>query len=418
MTVASEVRSVEYDGEGGTTTFPIPFEVLDPTHVRVTYYPASGAAVVLTQGTNPGYSVSDPSYADVKNVYPVSASVPLEVGASIVVERVVPVTQVVDLTNQGTFDAETHEEAFDLGVMVDQQLLDRIKALESAGAPGSVLAGNGLEFAGDLVTLHVVANADASIVVGPNDVKVGVLATDAQHGVRGGGTQHAVATGASAGFQSATDKTRADALWGRTVTAGAGMTGGGALSANITLDVVAADASIAVGANSIAVGVISAANHGAQTDETLHAVATRVSAGFMSAADKDKLDGLVALNQVASVNPVVTSDATPTTLLSFTPADQTSEVVDLLVVGGRKSGGGANGDSGCYRRTFGVKRVDGTTSLVGTVTDGHTTEDAAAGVWDVTVTVVSPAVIVTVTGAAATIVQWNGTATRQVVSRT
>lgn len=420
MTVATEVRSVEYDGDGSTTEFPIPFEALEASHVRVTYYPASGAAVVLTQGVDPGY-VIDVTLASVKDVFPVSAGVKLEVGASIVVERVVPVTQVIDLTNLGTFDAETHEEAFDLGVMVDQQLLDRIKALESAGAPGSVLAGNGLEFAGDLVTLHVVPNADGSIVVNANDVQVGVLATDAQHGARGGGTQHANAvSGGAAGFQSGTDKQRADALWARTITAGAGLTGGGDLSANRTIDVVAnGDGSIIVNANDIQVGVIDDTQHGARGGGALHQVASRVDDGFMSAADKEKLDGLTAQNQVTQTGSfVATSDATPTTLLTFTPDDHTSEVVDLLVVGSRKSGGGANGDTGCYRRIFGVKRVDGTTSLVGAVTSDHTTEDAGAGAWDVSVTVVSPAVIIQVTGAAATIVQWTGTATRQIVSRT
>jgi hypothetical protein len=416
MTVSTEVRSVEYEGDDVTTEFPIPFEVLEASHVRVTYYPASGAAVVLTRGVDPGYVV-DVTLTAVKDVYPLNGSVPLRPGETIVVERVVPVTQTIDLSNQGTFDAETHEEIADLGVMVDQQLLDRIKALESAGAPGSVLAGNGLEFAGDLVTLHVVPNADGSIVVNANDIQVGEIG-DSQHGIRAGNLLHAVATTSVAGFQSAADKTRQDALWARTITAGAGLTGGGDLSANRTLSVVAnADGSIVVNADDIQVGVINDTQHGLLSGGALHLTATRVSDGFMSAADKEKLDGLTALNQVSAAL-VVTSDATPTTLLSFTPADQTSEVVDLLVVGGRKSGGGANGDTGCYRRIFGVKRVDGTTSLVGAVTSDHTTEDAGAGAWDVSVTVVSPAVIIQVTGAAATIVQWSGTATRQVVSRT
>lgn len=400
MTVASEVRSVEYDGDDSAADFPVPFEVLEAGHIKVTYYPASGAAVVLSQGTNPGYTVAvDLLY--IKDVYPVTASVKLEVGASIVVERVVPVTQTVDLTNQGTFDAETHEEIADLGVMVDQQLLDRIKALESAGAPGSVLAGNGLEFAGDLVTLHVVPHADGSILVGANDVQVGVLATDAQHGARGGGTQHAVATGASAGFQSATDKTRADALWARTITAGAGLTGGGDLSANRTIDVVAADASISVGANSIAVGVINASQHGAQTDETLHAVATTTTDGFMSAEDKTKLDGLINVDSLeASGDTVKTTDATTTTILSWTPADDSVEHLDVQIVGLSQNATKVAG----YHLSATVKRADTTTSL-GAVTVLHSHETNTA--WDATVDVSSPDVRVRVTGEASLTVLWS-----------
>jgi hypothetical protein len=67
-------------------------------------------------------------------------------------------------------------------------------------------AGNGLTRTGKV--LNVVANADASIVVNADDIRVGVLATDAQHGVRGGGTQHALATGSANGFLSSADFTK------------------------------------------------------------------------------------------------------------------------------------------------------------------------------------------------------------------
>jgi hypothetical protein len=66
-------------------------------------------------------------------------------------------------------------------------------------------AGAGMVFSGG--AYNVVANADGSLVVAADDIKVGVLATDAQHGVRGGGTLHAAATGSVAGFMSAADKT-------------------------------------------------------------------------------------------------------------------------------------------------------------------------------------------------------------------
>ncbi len=85
----------------------------------------------------------------------------------------------------------------------------------SAGVPdtsivaGAGLTGGGLISAGPL-TLDVVANADASIIVNASDIQVGVLATDAQHGVRGGGTQHAAATTSVAGFMSAADKVLID----------------------------------------------------------------------------------------------------------------------------------------------------------------------------------------------------------------
>jgi hypothetical protein len=149
-----------------------------------------------------------------------------------------------------------------------------------------VTAGAGLTKAGS--TLNAVA-ADASIVVLPDSIGVGVLQTDAQHGDRGGGALHAEATTSVAGFMSVADKTKLDSLGpGEIVDAGAGLTKSGT-----TIDVVAADASIVVGADSIAVGVLQTdAMHGPRGGGALHPAATATADGFMSAADKTKLDGL------------------------------------------------------------------------------------------------------------------------------
>jgi microcystin-dependent protein len=87
----------------------------------------------------------------------------------------------------------------------------------------------------------------------------------------------------------------------RQVIAGAGLTGGGALSADVTLNVVAnADGSIVVAADSIQVGVLATdAQHGTRGGGTLHAVVVAAgAAGFMSGADKTKLDGIATGAQV------------------------------------------------------------------------------------------------------------------------
>lgn len=68
---------------------------------------------------------------------------------------------------------------------------------------GQTTAGAGLTKTGN--TLDVVAHPDGSILANPDNMQVGVLASDAQHGVRGGGTQHALAAeGGAAGFLSGT----------------------------------------------------------------------------------------------------------------------------------------------------------------------------------------------------------------------
>lgn len=89
-----------------------------------------------------------------------------------------------------------------------------------------------------------------------------------------------------------------------TITAGAGLTGGGDLSTGRTVDVVAnADGSIVVNANDVQVGVLASdAQHGARGGGTQHAAATTSVAGFMSAADKTAHDAHVA-HVASTANP-------------------------------------------------------------------------------------------------------------------
>lgn len=77
----------------------------------------------------------------------------------------------------------------------------------------------------------------------------------------------------------------------RQVNAGAGLVGGGNLSADRTFDIANVDGSITVNANDIQVGVLATdAQHGLRGGGTQHADATTSVAGFLSAADKTKID--------------------------------------------------------------------------------------------------------------------------------
>jgi len=150
---------------------------------------------------------------------------------------------------------------------------------------GQITAGAGLTKSGN--TLDVVAHADGSIVVAADSVQLGVIATDAQHGARAGGTTHAavIAAGAS-GFMTGSDKTKLDGI----ATAAAAVTS-------------STPASVGT-ANALGSGTTAARSdhvhaHGAQTDGTLHAAATTSVAGFLAAADKTRLDALVASYKTA-----------------------------------------------------------------------------------------------------------------------
>lgn len=80
----------------------------------------------------------------------------------------------------------------------------------------------------------------------------------------------------------------------RTITAGNGLTGGGNLTADRSLAVLANGASIGVAAGGVSVGVIDDTMHGSRGAASLHAVATTSVAGFASAADITNLEALYA----------------------------------------------------------------------------------------------------------------------------
>jgi hypothetical protein len=198
---------------------------------------------------------------------------------------------------------------------------------------GQITAGAGLTKSGN--TLNVVAHADASIVVAADSVQVGVI-TDAQHGTRAGGTTHAtvIAAGA-AGFMSGSDKTKLDGIATGAAAVlsvtplqvdGSSGNGGAAVTASrsdhrhqvttgspvaLTLAATTADgtsnnlaradhvhalpataapAALTVGAASSAGSAVTLPR-----SDHVHAMpgaATTGAAGFMSAADKTKLDGI------------------------------------------------------------------------------------------------------------------------------
>jgi len=101
------------------------------------------------------------------------------------------------------------------------------------------------------------------------------------HGDQAGGTLHATATPASAGFMSGSDKGKLDGIaTGATATP---------LSGTPPPNIAAASGA---GANTSAARSDHTHGHGDQAGGTLHATATPASAGFMSAADKAKLDAL------------------------------------------------------------------------------------------------------------------------------
>jgi hypothetical protein len=186
----------------------------------------------------------------------------------------------------------------------------------------------------------------------------------------------------------------AKALGTRNLIAGLGLTGGGDLTADRTFDVGAnADGSITVNANDIQVGVLATdAQHGARGGGTQHAVATASVAGFESAADKAKLDGIAAGATVGTVytgtSPIVVSGSaiscptcgtgtgtgTVTTVTGTAPVVITSTPTTTPNV--TIQGAILDGTTGTSGQNLGALS---TGLLKNTVSAGHATLSAAAG---------------------------------------
>lgn len=122
MTVSTEVNQAAYTGNGVTTVFPYPFRILKDANLTVTLIAPNELEKVLTIGTD--YTVSGAgSYSGGAVILPQA----LSVGYSLVIERDLAIVQETDLRNQGTFFAETHEDAFDYLTMIIQQIAGWLK---------------------------------------------------------------------------------------------------------------------------------------------------------------------------------------------------------------------------------------------------------------------------------------------------
>lgn len=129
MTVASAVSRITVAGNSSATSFAFPFKITSSAHLTVTKTTSTGVTTTLTLNTH--YSVSGvDSELGGTITYPLSGS-PLATGDTLTMRRIVPLTQSVDLTNQGAFYAEIHETEFDYLTFGLQQLTDQLTDLDT-----------------------------------------------------------------------------------------------------------------------------------------------------------------------------------------------------------------------------------------------------------------------------------------------
>lgn len=119
MTVSSEVsKSGPYTGNGVTVTFGFTFLILDASHIKVVRTENDLDTEITTGFTVSG--VGNPSGGSITfSTAPTSAQ-------RITIVRDVPLTQEIDLVNQGAYFAEVVERGLDLAAQRDQQLQEQL----------------------------------------------------------------------------------------------------------------------------------------------------------------------------------------------------------------------------------------------------------------------------------------------------
>lgn len=139
MTVQSAISRADYDGNGVTVDFSVPFRFLDKTHVQVIRSViATGAEteLVLDSAGADGFTITGAGAANGGEVTVVTA--PVGAGATqerITILRNVPATQLLDFIANDAFPAESHERGLDQLTMLHGQqgeVLDRAMVLPAS----------------------------------------------------------------------------------------------------------------------------------------------------------------------------------------------------------------------------------------------------------------------------------------------
>lgn len=118
MTVSSQVSRADYNGNGVTTLFSVPFYFVDPTHLTVlSTVIATGVSTVLTLATN--YTVSGTGVSTGGSITMLSAPAGI---VRITILRNVPYLQNTHYVPNDPFPATSHEAALDLLTMEAQQI--------------------------------------------------------------------------------------------------------------------------------------------------------------------------------------------------------------------------------------------------------------------------------------------------------
>jgi hypothetical protein len=132
MSLSNENARDDYVGNDTTATYPYTFHIIADAQVKVAVREtATGTQTILTLTTD--YTVTDAGEATGGNIVLAGTGKAwqgtgsfLDTGYELAILRNTPLTQLTDIRNQGEFFPETHEDAFDKNVEIDQTQQEQI----------------------------------------------------------------------------------------------------------------------------------------------------------------------------------------------------------------------------------------------------------------------------------------------------
>ncbi|GGE54343.1 hypothetical protein GCM10007276_34280 [Agaricicola taiwanensis] len=166
MTVSNNIRrSGPYLGNGVATDFPYEFRILDAAHLRVVRRAVDGTETTLTLDTD--YTVSgvgDDAGGTVSLVAPVGE------GETLTIIRNMPLTQGIDLENQGEYYAETVERGLDALTMGVQQLREELDRSVKVPVSGDIIEVD--ELMANVRTIAAMADEVDAVAGGIGEVSI------------------------------------------------------------------------------------------------------------------------------------------------------------------------------------------------------------------------------------------------------
>jgi hypothetical protein len=123
MTLSTTSNKVSFSGNGSTTVFAYNFKILANSDLKVYIRSATGTETLKTISTH--YNVSGVGSASGGNVTFTGGNTPTNT-ETVIIQRVVPLTQTHDYVENDPFPAESHEEGLDRLTMHVQQIKEEV----------------------------------------------------------------------------------------------------------------------------------------------------------------------------------------------------------------------------------------------------------------------------------------------------